>query len=100
MRNFKPEVHRATISKVANMPKSEWTMVQRKIKFSLKTFIPSNKHACDSKSHTMDRCWWINPELRPNINISNGPNSGAEIETSNLNLHKANQIKFMTIDHR
>ena len=76
MRNFKPEVHRANISKVENMPDSDWTMVQRKIKSSSKTFRPCNKHACNSNSHTVYRCRWINPELHPNINISNVPNKG------------------------
>ena len=88
MRNFKPEVHRANISKVDNIPDSDWTMVQRKIKSSLKTFISCNKHTCNSKIHAVDRYWWKNPELRPNINISNVPNNGSEIETSNLNFNK------------
>ena len=98
MRNFKPEVYRAHISRVENMAESEWTLVQRKIKSSLKLFLPCNKHACNSKSHTVDRCWWINPILRYNINISNEPNQGAEIETSNLNVNKVKPNQFY--DHR
>ena len=98
MRNFNPEVHRANISKVEYIPESEWIMVQRKVKSSLNKFIPCNKHACNSKSHTIDRCRWINPELRPNIKISNVPNIGSEIESSNRHLPKltTNQVN----DHR
>ena len=63
-----PEIHRLNIGEVEIVPQlSEWTIVQRKIKNKSSHFIPCTKSSCNSKYHTKDRCWWINPELRPNI---------------------------------
>ena len=62
------------------MPESEWTMIQRKCQYSSLNFIPCNKNACNSKVHNAARCWWIHPELRPNILNSSGPKQGSEIE--------------------
>ena len=78
MRNFNPEVHRENIRKVDRVPESEWTMVQRKRKYSSSKFIPCNKYACNSICHNTDQCWWLNPHLRPNISISIEPTKGSQ----------------------
>ena len=67
MRNFNPEFHRANIREVDRMPESEWTIIERKLRNSSSNFIPCNKKARNSKIHYAHRCWWIHPDLRPNI---------------------------------
>ena len=62
-----PEIHRVTIGEVEIVPESDWILVARKMKTKSSLFIPYTKSSCNSKSHSKDRCWWINPELRPNI---------------------------------
>ena len=88
MRNFNPEVHRANIRKVDRMPESEWTMVERKLRNSPSNFIPCTKNACNSKIHNAHRCWWIHPDLRPNIQKSTEPRIGSDIDNSNQKMSK------------
>ena len=49
------------------MPEYDCVLVAMKMKAKSSLFIPCMKSACNSKSHSKDRYWWINPELRPNI---------------------------------
>ena len=62
-----PEIRRVTIGEVEIVPESDWIFVARKSKTKSSLFITCTKSACNSKTHSKDRCWWINPELRPNI---------------------------------
>ena len=89
MRNFNPEVHRDNIRKVENVPESEWTMVQRKVKKQYPLFIPCNRNGCNSKIHNADKCWWINPAQRPNYQISIEPTKGSKVlENNNQRIKK------------
>ena len=89
MRNFNPKVHRENIRNVDRVPKSEWTMVQRKKKNqSSLSIIPGNKYACNSKCHNEDRCWWLHPHLRPINQISTSLKNGSDIKIFNLKLYK------------
>ena len=44
-----------------------------------------SRNACNSKSHTEDRCWWIHPELRPNIQSTIMPGKVQDIVNQNTN---------------
>ena len=93
-----PEIHRVTIGEVEIVPESDWILVGRKKKTNSSLFIPCTKSSCNSKSHSKDRCWWINPELRSNYKFSTVPKHGSECEHVNQKVSKV--IILHVSDHR